>query len=400
MKPLAHLSAVLALAALLSACQEELTTPVDCPELCPGTSLTVRDTVLTANLDGDSTYTGYVGGNEIVALLVSSGIDAGESRAFMTFPRRSDSVLVDGQQLFLTVDSIAVSVQLLSRDTLIPGVKLYIHRITPDLDTTATLADLDAQMTTGTLVDSATVLDTLKRGAVRMVLKGSDITKLTAAEADSGRIGIGIRIGAGLSTGVRLGSINSSLGGPTIITWGTVAIADTSKVRQSATALAEKTNYVIETPPVPADRIWLGGKSGARSILRFTLPAYLRDSTTVLRATLELTPGIALRGLRNDSPTLEIRGLLADLGAKSPALVNVAGSVLIPTGQTEVLPADVRDIVVTWFTANAPPPTSLILAILPEGASFSRPEFLSSRAGSGSPRLRITYAIPSRPGHP
>lgn len=400
MKPLPHLSAALALAALLSACQEKLTTPVDCPELCPGTSLTVRDTVLTANLNGDSTYTGYVGGTEMSALLASNGIDAGESRIFMTFPRRSDSVFVDGLAYFLTVDSIAVSVQLLARDTLIPDLKLYLHRITPDLDTTATLAGLDTQLTGATLIDSATVADTAKTGTVRMILRGDDIAKLTAIEADSNRLGIGIRVGAGVPTGVRLGSINSTAGGPTIITWGTVPIADTSKVRQITTTFAEKANYVIETPSVPNDVIWLGGKFGARSLLRFTLPPYLRDSASVLRATLELTPAIPLRGLRSDSPSLEIRGLLADLGAKSPALATIGASVPIPTGQTEVLDVDVRDIVVTWFGATSTPPTAIFLAILPEGSTFSRPEFFSTRAPGGAPRLRITYALPSRPGHP
>jgi hypothetical protein len=309
-------------------------------------------------------------------------------------------VFVDGLPYFVTVDSIAVSVQLLARDTLVPDLKLYLHRIAPDLDTTVTLAGLDAALTSATLIDSAAVADTAKTGAVRMVLRGDDVAKLTAIEADSNRLGIGVRVGAGVPTGIRLGSINSASGGPTIITWGRVAIADTSKVQQTTTTFAEKANYVIETPPVPNDAIWLGGKFGARSLLRFTLPAYLRDSASVLRATLELTPTIPLRGLRSDSPSLEIRGVLTDLGAKSPAIATVAANVPIPTGQTDVLEADVRDIVVTWFGSTSTPPTSLFLAILPEGATFSRPEFFSTRAAAGAPRLRITYALPSRPGHP
>jgi hypothetical protein len=202
-----------------------------------------------------------------------------------------------------------------------------------------------------------------------------------------------------LQTGVRLGSINSSFG-PSLITWGKISIADTSKVRQTTTHFADQSNYVIETPPVPSDRIWLGGKSGSRSILRFTVPAYLRDSASVLRATLELTPGIALRGLHGDSPSLEIRGVLADLGAKSPALAGVTAAVGVPTGRTEVLEIDVREVVATWFGPTPTPPTSLLMGILPEGSTFSRPEFLTSRAPSGSPRLRITYALSSRLGQP
>lgn len=400
MKLSAHLSAAVALAALLLACQEQLTTPVDCPELCPGTSLIVRDTVLDADVNGDSTFAGFVGGNEIGALLVSNALDAGESRAFMTFPRRADSILVDGLQRLFRVDSVAVSFQLLARDTLVPGVKLYLHRITPDLDTTATLGGLDAQLTAESLIDSIAVGDSLKAGNVRMVLKGADIAKLTPPEADTGRLGIGVRVGAGVATGVRLGSINSSAGGPTLLTWGTIEIADTTKVRQSTTHFVEKANYVIETAPVPDDRLWLGGKSGARALLRFTVPAYLRDSASVLRATLELTPSQPVRGLPNDSPSLEIRGLLTDLGAKSPVLPSVSASTLVSTGLSDVLQVDVRSIVATWFGTSITAPNALFLAIMPEGSSFSRPEFASSRAAAGGPRLRITYAIPSRPGHP
>ena len=45
MRRLSLLASVV-LADALTACQEKLTTPVDCPELCPGNSLIVRDTVI------------------------------------------------------------------------------------------------------------------------------------------------------------------------------------------------------------------------------------------------------------------------------------------------------------------------------------------------------------------
>ena len=70
------------------------------------------------------------------------------------------------------------------------------------------------------------------------------------------------------------------------------------------------------------------------------------------------------------------------------------------TGLDQLLSIDVRAIVSTWFNPGPTPPTALFMAILPEGSSFTRPEFLSTRAASGGPRIRITYALPSRPGHP
>ena len=85
------LLASLALAGALAACQEKLTTPVDCPELCPGNSLIVRDTVIEPLFDLDSTFTGYLKATEIPALLVSNGLPAGDARSWATFPRRTDS---------------------------------------------------------------------------------------------------------------------------------------------------------------------------------------------------------------------------------------------------------------------------------------------------------------------
>jgi hypothetical protein len=46
---------------MLAACTERLTTPADCPDQCPGNSLIVRDTVIEAIFDLDSTYTGPPG---------------------------------------------------------------------------------------------------------------------------------------------------------------------------------------------------------------------------------------------------------------------------------------------------------------------------------------------------
>jgi len=118
---------------VVGACQEELASPTECPELCPGLSLIIRDTTIFANQDQDSSFTGYVGAEEMSALLISDGISAGEARAFATFPKRSDSVTVGGSSLPITVDSVALTVSLLARDSTLGGLKLFLHRIAPGL---------------------------------------------------------------------------------------------------------------------------------------------------------------------------------------------------------------------------------------------------------------------------
>lgn len=386
---------------LLAGCQEELSTPAECPELCPGTSLVVFDTVLHAVQGRDSSYTGYIGANEVPALLVSDGISAGEARAFATFPRRTDSVLIAGVQTFVAIDSVAFTAQLVARDSTVTGLKIFYYRIAPDLDSTVTLAAIDAMMTPEALIDSLVVSDTLRRGTLRLVLPADKLDRLIGPEPDSGRFGLGLRIKAAEATGIRLGSTFSNQGGPVFIGYGHAAVTDTALQRQTLTIPAEKSNYVIEFPPVSgADQLIVGGKFGTRSILRFDIPRLIRDSSTVLRATLELTPVVPVPGLPNDPINLQVRGVLVDLGAKSPSLSTLVGSGLIQANSTDVQLIEVFTIASAWFGPGNIAPTTLLMGVTPEGGSFGRPEFYSSLDPVNGPRLRITYALPSRPGHP
>ena len=397
MKRLTILVAVAALSA--AACQEKLASPTECPELCPGNSLDVQEVVLLPVTGADSSYTGYLSASEIPALLVSDGIDAGEARSFMAFPRQADSTTVDGVAVPITTDSVAIVFTLLARDSTVPGLKLFLHRVSPDLDTTATLGDVDGALTPESLIDSLLVPDSVRRGAVRLIVTGPTLARLIPTDGDSGRIGIGVRVGADEPTGVRLGATGGTES-PGIITYAKAVVTDTAKQRQTLTRVATAANYVIETPPAPGPAsIYLGGRHGSRALIRFVLPADIKDSASVLRATLELTPTGPIKGLRNDAASLLFRGVAADIGAKSPVISGLGGSAPIPTGATSVQSFDVGTIVASWFSIN-PPPTAILIGLSPEGGSFSLPEFFSSRDAAMTPRLRITYALPSRPGHP
>jgi hypothetical protein len=391
---------VLALLLAAMACQEKLTTPVDCPELCPGASLTVRDTVLLPLPGLDSTYTGYLSQGAVPALLVSDSLPAGEARSFADFPRQSDSITVDGLPYVYTTDSVSITFHVIARDTAVRDVRLLLYRVSPFLDTLATFAAVDSALTPAVLVDSISVLDTLTAGAVSVVLSGDDLGKLVPFDGDSGRIGLGLRVHGSAPTGVRLGSLSSSGGEPTIVTYAQVGTPDTTRRHQTLTRVADTANYVMNGPPPPdPGLLYVGGKNGARTLLRFAVPPSIKDSAEILRATLELTPASAILGLPNDPGSLQLRGVLTDQGAKSPALGTVGASLAVAAGATAVQSADVRSIVATWFSANPPAP-AIFIGLSPEGGSFTRPEFLSTAAPSGGPRLRITYALPSHPGHP
>ncbi len=387
---------------VLAGCQEQLTAPAECPELCPGTSLIIRDTVLHAAPGTDSSFTGYIGANQVPALLVSDGIPALEARAFATFPRRSDSVFIGGTQTLVTLDSVAITAQLIARDTAVKQLTIFYYRIAPDLDSTVTLPALDAMMTPETLIDSLIVPDTLKNGKVlRLVLAADKLDRLVGPVADTGRFGLGLKIKAAQATGIRLGSTFSNEGGPVFIGYGRAATTDTALQKQTLTIPAEKSNYVIDVPVAGGNgRLIVGGKFGTRSILRFEIPRLLRDSASVLRATLELTPAVPVPGLPNDPASLQVRGVLVDLGAKSPALAALIASAPVKANSTDVQFIEILAIVSAWFGPGNTAPTTLLMGIAPEGGSFGRPEFISSQDPVNGPRLRITYALPSRPGHP
>ena len=384
----------------LGGCQENLSAPANCPDLCPGNSLVVKDTVLFAVPGLDSSYTGYLGATQVSALLVSAGLRGAEARAFAAFPRRSDSVLIASVQTFVTVDSVALTAQLLARDSTITGLKIFYYRIASNLDSTVTLAGVDAMITPEALIDSLIVPDTLRRGVLRLVLPADKLNRLNGTEADSGRFGLAFTIKASASTGIRLGSIFSSAGGPVFTRYGRAATTDSAQQKQTLTLPADKSNYVIQVPAIGGNDLVIGGKLGTRSIVRFAIPRFIRDSASLLRATLELTPAVPVVGLPNDPAQIQVRGVLVDLGAKSPSLASLVSSGLVKADATDVQLLEVLSIVSAWFGPGNLAPMTLLLGVAPEGGSFGRPEFLSSLDPVNGPRLRITYALRSRPGHP
>ncbi len=383
---------------VLGACQERLALPSTCPELCPGSGVEVRDTILDVIVGKDSSFTGYLGLQEPTALLVSNGLPEGDARGRAIFGALPDSVFVVGTRYAYTIDSMLFLVPLLARDTSVKNVRLILHRI-PLVDSTATVADLDQYMTAATVVDSVVIPDTLVSGNLRVMIGPESWAKLVPDETDTTRLSVGFRLSADVPTGVRLGSTFGGAG-PTWLTYVQVPLTDTTLNHQTITIPADSTNYVIQEPgPSDPDNLFMGGRTGSRTILRFKLPKSLRDSSTVIRATLELTLARPVQGLPNDPATAQALATLVDVGAKSPAFSGAVGVRSLEAGQTGVQKIEVFGPVGTWFGPNGLTP-SLLLGLAPEGGTFTRAEFLSSRSPTGGPRLRITYAVPSRSGFP
>lgn len=375
-------------------CEETLTLPGGCPELCPGGRPQLRDTVIVAATGSDSTFTGYAGWAEVLSLLAADDQGGVAARAWYQFPRRVDSLTVADSLRPYTVDSIALGVTLLARDTTVKNLRLRFHTVPLGYDTTATLEQLTADMTPATLIDSVAVADTLSSGAVRLVLKGDALDRLVIPAADSGKLAIGVSIGAARPTGVRLGSIRG--GGPaSFVTYARVNVPDTAQQRQAVSLTSEANGYAVTgvSGVDDADLLYVGRVPTARGLVRFNVPRRILDSTDIVRATLELTPFRPLTGLVGDPTLMEARAVTADIGAKSTPAFALRTATNLPATGTAPVAIDLIAIVLNWRGSSSLP-QSLLLSMSPEGGSFHQPVFGSTRKGE-APRLRITYLVPA-----
>lgn len=399
------------LGTVLLGCQERLATPGDCPDLCPDDQIQVLDTTLSAVPASDSAFFGYTAPETRGVLLVSNGLAAGEFRSFVKFPtQRTDSIVVDGVLRELRVDTVSVSFTLQARDSTAKDLTLFLHRIPLSVDTSVDFAGLSALLTQATLVDSIQIPDTLKAGRIEALFVEDELQKLAVPSEDSGRIAFGLTVRASKPTGVQLAlDFVGSTGAPQYQSRGSIDIADTTKRRQTtavhpndAAAAGYELEHDRSLAPDP-DLLYVGGPGAARSIVRFSLPARIKDTAQILRATLELTPAFPLEGLPNNplGDSVGVSGVIADLGAKSPRLI-ASGLVLfggLPLGSAAPVSIDVTRLATQWQATNGPPST-VILGQNDEGRSFMQPAFFSTRSPSGGPRLVIVYALPSKPGNP
>ena len=386
-------------ALVMAACQEQLTAPADCPALCPGGYI-IRDTVLDPIPDADSSFEGYVLPGQGTTIRVSNGLPASEDRGVIRFNTRPDSLFLRDTLRSYTVDSATIEFTITRRDTTVGGLTMYLYRLPATIDTSATFAQVAADLTPANLLDSVLVDDTADAPLVRVVFKDTTTYKVDIPAADSGVLAIGVAMAATSPTGVRIGTILTGSAAPVFTSFVDVDIADTTLQKRSILLNPRFSDFVSQNPPaLDPDLLTTGGAPSARSLLRFNWPDFIRDSGQLVRVTLELIPTAPINGLPNDPAFLEARIVLADLGAKSSLSQSTFAEFELPEASPDTVSFEIVSLLSAWQTIPTIP-HALSLSLTPEGSSFTRATFGSTRTPGKKPRLKVTYAVPFRFARP
>ncbi|MGH7582434.1 MAG: hypothetical protein ACREL5_04315 [Gemmatimonadales bacterium] len=383
---------IAAVACAGAACTEHLTTPGDCPAFCPGGQAIFRDTVLSPMLNGDTSFTGYVEASNLISVLASSGGNYGQNRAVIHFSPVGDSILIADTNRAYTLDSMALQLSIQARDTTVGNFVIEIYRLPRTIDSTAGFDAIDALMTPANLL--AEVPDpTGFTGTFHVTFGGDSLARLAFAPADSGILEIGLRVRADGPTAARIGTPASGSLAPVLYSYVTALGVPDSLKTSSKTTISDL--YFTVAPPEsspPPSLLAVGGIPVSRSFIRFALPEYLRDSATIIRATLQLHGDQPMIGIPADTAQLVANTLLADFGAKSPVIAGLGTTAVLLPG-TQDVSLDVASLVQAWQGAT-PTPSIIRLSLAQEGGTFLFPLFASTRSPTGAPTLRITYRPP------
>jgi hypothetical protein len=414
------LVAVVMSAAVAGACSDNLESHAACPTLCPGQTVTLRDTVLDAVVV-DSSVPGFPALGQETYLLVSTRGDTIDTRAILRFDSlpttftRSNSIAdtaivgVDSAYLMLRVDTTAAH----------PGapITVSIYDVeTGNADSAATdtsVAELAPLFTSDRLLGSATFDGDSITDSLRVPIPSDS---LFAFIAGGRRLRVGVQVTGTNRAQLRLGtSLNLT---PAEVVFKPAPPGDTAGV---VPMYVQPVTYTPINSPLLNDLgefllvvkgsvnagipvLAVGGLPGRRIYIRFNLPPAIVDSSTVVRATLELNqiPN-PLSPDPHDTAAIWPQAILASSAvtdlSRALRLLSPVGGVGLDTLE-RFAPADsglkefeMVQLVRAWHSAlTTDDPRALAIRAEFEGASGKLYWFTpSSGAPALRPRIRITY---------
>lgn len=397
------------------ACRDSLTSSVACPELCPRSTVTVRDTIIDAVIFD----TGVVGfppsGTEPYILLASRpGLDTRGVIRFDTLPNKFtrggvDSAVtrVDSAYLLLVLDRAR------SRYKAPVTITLY------DVDTTASDTNVNAvkalfrpdRRIGGATFDSAAIKD-----SIRVPI---DSAPLLDKLKNGKRLRIGLQATSPNPVILRVYSLDAGATIPGISAQPQIffdphpdtavkpiPVGPESRTPTDAPSLRiDLTDYFLtfQAPQgAGPNELGVGGLPGKRTFLRFNVPSFILDSSTILRATLFLTQKPNNTSGAIDTLVVYPRLVTAsetvtDVG-RAAELVTPAGfsfdSLTLVSSDSGVRSIEIVNALLRWaFFAELKAQRAMVLTASLEGALPGEVIFFSTEAPAGvRPRLRVSYS--------
>lgn len=383
-------------AALALACQDEISAPGVCPEFCAQGNIDVRDTLLPSGVLPVGSFSGYVLSHEAAEVQVVGPAVPGESHPLLVF--NPFATLYAGtdtsvQDTVRQTDSLQFTFNIVRRNTSVTGLTIAIHEIPIAVDSTATYAGLAPYFEDSTLITSFQIPDSLVKGTVTATALP---TAFRHFGGDSLTSAIGLRITSPDPAFVSLGQPDTVVLAR-VTRWVQLdSTTGTTRVSRSESRILKFHTFVADSTGLPAPAgLAVGGTAGARTFLKLDVPARLVDSTLIVRATLLMPPLQPPFGAPGDTFRLRVHALGADLGPKSPLLLEESdtatiGSARVAVGSGDTVAVDITNILLAW-RSNPTVPHTVMLRAVPEAASVNTFEV-------GTAAIRITYGLPFRLG--
>jgi hypothetical protein len=375
---------------LVAGCREDLTAPGICPEYCPANLVDVFDSLFVGSIVEDSAWSGYVAPDQAIRAQAVTDGAAAESRPIIRFIALPDVI---NALPILSIDSFRLDVLVPARAA-VSGLEMVVHRLTADIDSATTYADLAPYFEDSTQIGVIPLPDTLVGGVVGTPLPGDAFP--TLAE-DEWVAAVGLNLPPGPEAWVDLATLESF--GQAVLTMYARVEQGTDTIEVSDFRQSAFDSYVsVDQTSFDRDVLAAGGAPSWRSILRVDLPSYVVDSSDVSRATLILVPSEPILGGAGDTLRLRADGLTQDVGPKSPIVAPApeirdtlsVGGLSLFVGASDTVVIDVTHIIKPWRVDTARP-HSIVLWMVPEAASVGQARFWSSRSAVGAPSLAITY---------
>lgn len=402
-------------AAIAGACTEQLDAGAACPSLCPGLAVPIKDTVLSPILAYDTTLVGFPSlGSEDGIPLASRG-DTLDVRGILRFDTLLQSYAPTGDSArpVTQVDTAILRLRLnLTQSRLPSWVRFEVF----DVDTTADDGNSAAVLslfTSRRLVASRTVTRAELTDSLVVPLPGAWLLRKIQ---DTSRVRLGVRLVASGSVSLRVHTVETGLPAElryyvspdTAIHQVIVSLYSKTPVEPAVLASEYRDYALVARSAFPAagpSAFSTGGVPARRAYLRFNVPHWLLDSTTIVRATLQLTQMPQRAYDAGDSITIFGQAVAASSLIKDPFR---AAQILIPSGMfvtdsIRVAPADsgvrtleLNGLMQVWKTAtdtsSTAPQRAIVLLQREEGLRGAEVRFYNAKSAAAvRPRLKVSY---------